>query len=114
MAVEAGRRAVRKFEARASDTHRELSAFMPLDGLKHLLCCIGQVVVISQPAVVDAVEAIASLNFPIASGFPHLGGKQYVQLTICWNPQGTIFCPIRNSFLRRMSLAAIAPFLAAV
>jgi hypothetical protein len=66
---------------------------MILDASKQFLCCIGQVIIISQPAGVDAIEAIASLNFPIASGFPHLGGKQDVHLTICWDSQGPTSYP---------------------
>jgi hypothetical protein len=70
---------------------------LTLNALEQPLCCICQIIVISQPAAVDAVETIASLNFPITSGFPHLGGMQDIQLTICWEPQDIISCPARNS-----------------
>jgi hypothetical protein len=66
---------------------------LTLNALEQPLCCICQIIVISQPAAVDAVETIASLNFPFTSGFPHLGGMQDIQLTICWEPQDIISCP---------------------
>jgi len=64
--------------------------FMSLDVSKQFLGCIGQVVVVGQPAVVDAVEAVASLNLPIASSFPHSRGKQDIQLTVRWDSHGPI------------------------
>jgi hypothetical protein len=60
--------------------------------LEQPLCCICQIIVVSQPAAVDAIETVASLNFPITSGFAHLGGMQDIQLPICWEFQDTISC----------------------
>jgi hypothetical protein len=53
------------------------------------LAAIGKIVVLGQPAALDAVEAVDSLNRPMAACLPCFGGMQYGELTIRRSVQGT-------------------------
>ena len=56
---------------------------------KEVLSRISQVVVFSQPAAVNAVEAVNSFDSPMASCFACLGRIENRELTICQSVQGT-------------------------